>query len=92
MICRCMHLVYDLSIGSLFLGADPAAFERDTLTETIFREMKRAGVTVGIGRYDEARSVYTSPAFASGDGIHPTAEGHQIIAGNLAKIISPMLK
>ena len=74
-------LAFDLSVGSLFLGADPAAFERDTLTETIFRTMKRAGVTVGIGRYDEARSVYTTPAFASGEGIHPTAEHRTIHLG-----------
>lgn len=74
-------LVFDLSVGSLFLGADPAAFERDALTESIFRTMKQAGASVGIGRYDEARSVYTTPAFASGDGIHPTAEHRTIHLG-----------
>ncbi len=74
-------LVFDLSVGSLFLGADLAAFERDTLTETIWQEMKRAGVTVGVGRYDEARSVYTTPAFAPGNGIHPTAEHRTIHLG-----------
>ncbi|HEX4949773.1 MAG TPA: aminotransferase class III-fold pyridoxal phosphate-dependent enzyme, partial [Blastocatellia bacterium] len=74
-------LVLDLSVGSLFLGADPAAFERDNLTEAIFREMKRAGVSVGVGRYDEARSVYTTPAFAPGEGIHPTAEHRTIHLG-----------
>ncbi len=74
-------LVFDLSVSSLLLGADPVAFERDTLTATIFQEMKRAGVTVGIGRYDEARSVYTTPAFASGDGLHPTAEHRTIHLG-----------
>ena len=74
-------LVFDLSVGSLFLGADPAAFERNTLTETIFHAMKQAGATVGVGRYDEARSVYTTPAFAPGDGIHPTAEHRTIHLG-----------
>ncbi len=74
-------LVFDLSVGSLFLGADPAAFERETLTETIFGAMKQAGASVGVGRYDEARSVYTTPAFASGDGIHPTAEHRTIHLG-----------
>jgi 4-aminobutyrate aminotransferase-like enzyme/Ser/Thr protein kinase RdoA (MazF antagonist) len=74
-------LVFDLSVGSLFLGADPAAFARDTLTETIWREIKRAGVTVGVGRYDEARSVYTTPAFASGKDIHPTTEHRTIHLG-----------
>lgn len=74
-------LVFDLSVGSLFLGADPAAFERDTLTASIFAAMAQADVTVGVGRYDEARSVYTTPAFASGDGIHPTAEHRTIHLG-----------
>ncbi|MBI1760792.1 MAG: aminotransferase class III-fold pyridoxal phosphate-dependent enzyme [Acidobacteria bacterium] len=58
-------IVFDLSIGSLLLGADPAAFATDTLTATLFAEMKRASVAVGIGRYDEARALYTTPAFAS---------------------------
>ncbi|MBL8207055.1 MAG: aminotransferase class III-fold pyridoxal phosphate-dependent enzyme [Blastocatellia bacterium] len=74
-------LVFDLSVSSLFLGADPAAFERDTLTKAIFSAMKQSGVSVGIGRYDEARSVYTTPAFAPGDGIHPTAEHRTIHLG-----------
>src|SRR5262245_5523972 len=74
-------LVFDLSVGSLFLGADPAAFERDTSTERICREMKRAGVTVGVGRYDEARSVYTAPAFAPGEHVHPTEEHRTIHLG-----------
>jgi 4-aminobutyrate aminotransferase-like enzyme/Ser/Thr protein kinase RdoA (MazF antagonist) len=73
--------VFDLSVGSLWLGADPAAFERDTLTESIFRAIKQSRARVGVGRYDEARSVYTTPAFASGDGIHPTAEHRTIHLG-----------
>jgi 4-aminobutyrate aminotransferase-like enzyme/Ser/Thr protein kinase RdoA (MazF antagonist) len=74
-------LVFDLSVGSLFLGADPAAIERDTLTEKIWREMERAGATVGVGRYDEARSLYTTPAFAPGEHFHPTAEHRTIHLG-----------
>jgi 4-aminobutyrate aminotransferase-like enzyme/Ser/Thr protein kinase RdoA (MazF antagonist) len=73
--------VFDLSVGSLFLGADPAAFERDDLTEKIGREMKRAGVTVGVGRYDEARSLYATPAFAPEGHVHPTAEHRTIHLG-----------
>jgi acyl-CoA thioesterase-1 len=26
------------------------------------------------------------------DGIHPNVQGHKIVAGNLAKVISPLLK
>jgi len=61
-------IVFDLSVGSAFLGADPASAETLALTEKIFNEMKRAGASVGVGRYDEPRLLYTSPLFdASGD-------------------------
>ena len=61
-------LVFDLSVGSKFLGADPSAAETSSLTEKIFDGMKRAGESVGVGRYDEPRMLYTSPLFgASGD-------------------------
>ena len=36
------------------------------LSERIFRELRAAGVSVGVGRYDEARLIYATPAFASG--------------------------
>ncbi|MFN0087332.1 MAG: aminotransferase class III-fold pyridoxal phosphate-dependent enzyme, partial [Blastocatellia bacterium] len=58
--------VLDLSVGSLLLGADPAAFETAALSETIFREMARAGAPLAIGRYDEARALYLTPAFGTG--------------------------
>src|SRR5712692_1294456 len=54
-------LVFDLSVGSTFLGADPSAAESNTASKKIFQEVKRAGATVGVGRYDEPRLVYTSP-------------------------------
>jgi len=61
-------VVFDLSVGSGFLGADPRAAETSALTQKIFREMKCAGAAVGVGRYDEPRLLYTSPLFgASGD-------------------------
>jgi 4-aminobutyrate aminotransferase-like enzyme/Ser/Thr protein kinase RdoA (MazF antagonist) len=59
--------VIDLSVGSTFLGADPSAAETSVLTEKIFSEMKRAGASVGVGRYDEPRMLYTSPLFGAGD-------------------------
>jgi Ser/Thr protein kinase RdoA (MazF antagonist)/murein DD-endopeptidase MepM/ murein hydrolase activator NlpD len=58
-------LVFDLSAGSTFLGADPAAADAEALTERIFAELKKARVSVGVGRYDEARLFYTSPLFAA---------------------------
>jgi 4-aminobutyrate aminotransferase-like enzyme/Ser/Thr protein kinase RdoA (MazF antagonist) len=66
-------LVFDLSVGSTFLGADPAAAETETLSERIFGELKRARVSVGVGRYDEARLLYTSPIFASAPSDSPSS-------------------
>lgn len=61
-------VVFDLSVGSLLLGADPAAAATPTLTEALWREMREQGAALGIGRYDEPRLIYTSPAFAAGAG------------------------
>ena len=59
-------LVLDLGVGSPFLGADPRHVETGPLTARIFDEMRRAGVAVAVGRYDEARAIYLSGPFASG--------------------------
>ena len=71
--------VFDLSVGSMFLGADPRETETPALTEKIFGEMKHASVTVGIGRYDEPRLLYNSPLF--GESKNPTEERRTIHLG-----------
>jgi 4-aminobutyrate aminotransferase-like enzyme/Ser/Thr protein kinase RdoA (MazF antagonist) len=72
-------VVLDLCVGSTFLGADPSAAETSALTEKIFREMKCAGASIGVGRYDEPRLLYTSPLFgASGN---PTDERRTVHLG-----------
>jgi hypothetical protein len=48
-------------------SADPRATETEALTETLFREMRKANVNVGVGRYDEARLLYVSPLFGQGE-------------------------
>jgi 4-aminobutyrate aminotransferase-like enzyme/Ser/Thr protein kinase RdoA (MazF antagonist) len=58
-------VVFDLSVGSTFLGADPRAGDAAAMTERIFPEMKRAGAAVGVGQYDEARLLYSSVLFGS---------------------------
>ena len=58
-------LVFDLSVGSLLIPTPTALAEPSTFTGTLFGEMKAAGATVGVGRYDEARLVYTTPQFRS---------------------------
>ncbi len=72
-------LVFDLSVGSPLLGADPSATLTATLTDTLFREMRKAGAKVGVGRYDEARLLYVSPLF--GPGVAPTDERRTVHLG-----------
>src|SRR5260370_7809667 len=57
--------VFDLSVGSTMLGADPANSEVQTLTRTLFGKMESEHAAVGIGRYDEARLLYSSSMFGS---------------------------
>src|SRR5580692_5894164 len=45
-------VVFDLSVGSTFLGADPSASETGNLSEAISRKMKSANALVGVGRYN----------------------------------------
>ena len=72
--------VLDLSIGSQLLTSkllrqdDTAAF-----TAAIWADMQRAGAAVGVGRYDEARAIYTSPAFATDPS--PTGERRTVHLG-----------
>jgi len=61
--------VLDLSVGSRMLGADPANLETPHLSETISRAMDAAGAAVGVGRYDEARMMYSTGAFMAGTSL-----------------------
>jgi 4-aminobutyrate aminotransferase-like enzyme/Ser/Thr protein kinase RdoA (MazF antagonist) len=60
-------LVFDLGIASPYLSGDPENNSEPELSQRLFAAMDRAGVKVGIGRYDEARLLYTSPLFVKGD-------------------------
>jgi 4-aminobutyrate aminotransferase-like enzyme/Ser/Thr protein kinase RdoA (MazF antagonist) len=57
--------VFDLSAGSTFLGADPRSSETDTLTSRILQTLRERDASIGVGRYNEARLLYTSPLFGS---------------------------
>src|SRR5262249_31726636 len=61
-------LVLDPGVSSLLLGADPRASELEALTATISHALAEAGVDVAVGRYDEARPLYTSELFGSTGG------------------------
>jgi len=71
--------VFDLSVGSVFLGANPENAQAEPMAAAIFAEMKKAGAQVGVGRYDEARLLYTSPLFSG--GAKPTDERRTIHMG-----------
>ena len=63
-------MVLDLSIGSLDIGTIDEVEDVDRFTKILFRRMEDAGATVGVGRYNEPRGLYTSPLFSaeSNDG------------------------
>ncbi len=71
-------IVFDLSVGSTLLGADPANAEANKLTFTLVKKMATADVAIGIGRYDEARLLYASSLFG---GDAPTDERRTIHLG-----------
>jgi 4-aminobutyrate aminotransferase-like enzyme len=56
-------LVLNLSVGSPLLGAADKELEPTAASQQIFRQIKDAGVKVGIGRYAEARLFYAVERF-----------------------------
>jgi 4-aminobutyrate aminotransferase-like enzyme len=56
-------LVLDLSAGSLLLGDDFEGRDTDAVAVKLFEQMQSAGAAVGIGRYNEARLMYTAGQF-----------------------------
>lgn len=72
-------LVFDLSVGSAFLGADPGNSEIPALTDHIFATMAKTGSVAGVGRYDEPRLLYSSALFAK--GTNPTDERRTVHLG-----------
>jgi len=62
-------LVLDLSVSSSLVSGDERENAEPKLTERIFGAMAEAGVGIGVGRYDEARLLYTSPMFSPGGAL-----------------------
>ncbi|HSG46530.1 MAG TPA: aminotransferase class III-fold pyridoxal phosphate-dependent enzyme [Longimicrobiales bacterium] len=71
--------VLDLSVGSLLLGADPAATASGPLGERVRGALADARASVGVGRWNEPRPIYTAPEFRLGD--HPTAGARTVHLG-----------
>jgi len=62
-------LVFDWSVGSLELGELADRSDTPAFSASLFQRMQQVGAKAGIGRYNEARPVYT------GDQFHvPSAE------------------
>jgi 4-aminobutyrate aminotransferase-like enzyme/Ser/Thr protein kinase RdoA (MazF antagonist) len=72
-------LVFDLSVASTFLGADPKTAETAALTVAIEHELRIAHASVGVGRYNEPRLLYTSPLF--GESESPVDERRTVHLG-----------
>lgn len=60
-------VTFDLSFGSPLLGADPVNLDPVAVSSLVFGVMAEARAKVGIGRYDEARPLYTAPLFSGGE-------------------------
>ena len=62
-------LVLDLSVGSSLISGDERENTESKLTGRIFGAMAANGVKIGVGRYDEARLLYTSSLFSPGGAL-----------------------
>ena len=56
-------VIFDLSTGSRELGTLSEVADLETFNRSIFDRMKAARASVGIGRYSEARPIYTSEQY-----------------------------
>jgi 4-aminobutyrate aminotransferase-like enzyme/Ser/Thr protein kinase RdoA (MazF antagonist) len=72
-------VVLDLSVGSTFLGADPANAAEPIATPKIQALLRSLDASVAVGRYDEARVIYTAPLFAPSS--RPTDERRTVHLG-----------
>ncbi|MEM7475016.1 MAG: phosphotransferase, partial [Planctomycetota bacterium] len=59
--------VYDLGVSSPLLAPLGTSVSEPQLTKILFSDMDAAGISVGVGRYMEARLLYQSDQFSSGD-------------------------
>ncbi|MGH7600721.1 MAG: phosphotransferase, partial [bacterium] len=59
----CDKVIFDLSVGSPMLSNLAELADTEAFTKNLFARMKAAHVNAGIGKYNEARSFYTSEQF-----------------------------
>ncbi|MFW9793237.1 MAG: aminotransferase class III-fold pyridoxal phosphate-dependent enzyme, partial [Candidatus Thorarchaeota archaeon] len=61
-------LVIDLSIGSIDVDSPHHLADRLAFEEVISKQLSKAGVKIGIGRYNEPRLIYTGEQYLSPGG------------------------
>ncbi|MGD9043827.1 MAG: aminotransferase class III-fold pyridoxal phosphate-dependent enzyme [Desulfobacterales bacterium] len=71
--------IFDLSVASSLVHGNPEKNTEPYITKRLWAEMQAANAKAGIGRYNEARMLYTSPLFVRGNV--PTAEHRAIHIG-----------
>ncbi|MCA9996606.1 MAG: aminotransferase class III-fold pyridoxal phosphate-dependent enzyme, partial [Anaerolineales bacterium] len=77
-------LILDLSVGSPLLGNLNAPMSTAAFTKKLFAHMRDAGADIGIGRYNEARKIYSTTMFLdpqAGSGDPELAEWRTIHIG-----------
>jgi 4-aminobutyrate aminotransferase-like enzyme/Ser/Thr protein kinase RdoA (MazF antagonist) len=62
---------FDLGVDSMELGGLDVLETTERFTRHLFERMGREGARVGVGRYDEARPIYTSEGFQPRPGDPP---------------------
>ncbi len=86
--------VLDLSIGSALVHGDARQNEATPFAARVDDELREAGARVAVGRYDEPRLLYATPAFAGGDGTtseHRTVHiGLDLFAAAGTPVCAPM--
>ncbi|HEX4441119.1 MAG TPA: phosphotransferase, partial [Thermoanaerobaculia bacterium] len=63
--------IFDVSVGSPVFETPADATDTARMTERLFGRLRETGAPAGIGRYDEARLIYATDAFAGPGGEHP---------------------
>ena len=71
--------IFDLSVASSLVHGNPEKNTEPYITKRLWAEMQAANAKAGIGRYNEARMLYTSPLFVRGNV--PTAEHRAVHIG-----------
>jgi len=84
-------VVFDLSVGSPAFTSAEEATNTTAMTAKLFGAMRSKSAAIGIGRYDEARLLYTSDAFAGTAGEHPERRTVHLAIDIFAEPETPVL-